>query len=110
MSRLFAFGCSFTNYKYWTWANILGSQYDEFENWGQAGAGNTFIFHSIMEADQRHRFGPGDTVIVCWTDIMREDRFIENRGWITVGNVAWAKNVYTKEFVDEVNEQGNPVE
>lgn len=108
MSRLFTFGCSFTNYKYWTWANILGTQYDEFQNWGQAGAGNSFIFHSVMEADQRYRFGPGDTVIVCWTDIMREDRYIESRGWITLGNVAWADNVYKKEFIESgVCEQGN---
>lgn len=108
MQRLFAFGCSFTNYKYWTWANILSQQYDWFENWGQAGAGNAFIFHSVMEADQRHRFQDGDTVIVCWTDIMREDRYIEKRGWITLGNVAWADNVYRKEFIDSgVCEHGN---
>jgi len=99
-NRLFAFGCSFTNYKYWTWANILAHKYDAFENWGQAGAGNQFIFHSFMEADQRHRFGAGDTVIVCWTDVMREDRYAQGRGWLTPGNVGWADTVYTKEFID----------
>ncbi len=108
MTRLLTFGCSFTNYKYWTWANILATQYNEFENWGQAGAGNPYIFHSVMEADQRRRFGGGDTVIVCWTDIMREDRYIEKRGWITLGNVSWADNVYRKEFIDSaVCEHGN---
>jgi len=106
-NRLFAFGCSFTNYKYWTWANILAQQYDEFENWGQSGAGNQFIFHSFMEADQRHRFGAGDTVIVCWTDVMREDRYAQGRGWLTLGNVAWANKIYTKEFIDSgVCQQG----
>jgi|694.fasta_scaffold11565_21 hypothetical protein len=99
-NRLFTFGCSFTNYKYWTWATILSHQYSEFENWGQAGAGNQFIFQSFMEADQRHGFGAGDTVIVCWTDVMREDRYVQGRGWLTLGNVAWADKIYTKEFID----------
>lgn len=106
MSRLLAFGCSFTSYHWSTWADILAPEFDEFENWAAAGAGNHFIFNSVMEADQRRRFGPKDTVIVCWTSVMREDRYLDNRGWITLGNVTTA-NVYTKEFVaDLVSERG----
>lgn len=78
MSRLFTFGCSFTNYCWSTWADCLAPEFDNFENWGQIGGGNHYIFNSIMEADQRNYFGAGDTVMVCWTSIDREDRYINN--------------------------------
>lgn len=104
--RLFAFGCSFTRYRWMTWADILGSQYDEYYNWGQAGAGNLYIFNSIMEADQRYEFTANDTVVVCWTDVMREDRYVGYR-WLTLGNIGLNK-IYTKEFIADVaSERGN---
>lgn len=105
MKRFFAFGCSFTNYAWSTWADIIGAEFDISQNWGQTGAGNQYIFNSIVEANQRHCFGPNDTVVVCWTNVMREDRYIENR-WVTLGNVA-TSNIFTKEFVaDAVCERG----
>lgn len=86
MTRLFAFGCSFTNYRWSTWADCLASEFDHFENWGQSGGGNGYIFNSVMEADQRNCFGAGDTVIVCWTGHMRDDRYAEGK-WHTIGNI-----------------------
>jgi hypothetical protein len=86
MTRLFTFGCSFTNYRWSTWADCLAPEFDYFENWGQSGAGNHYIFNSIMEADQRQMFGPNDTVIVCWTTATREDRYVQGR-WQTLGNM-----------------------
>lgn len=104
--RLFAFGCSFTNYRWPTWADILGAQYAEYQNWGQAGAGNHYIFNAVQECDQRYHWTATDTVIVCWTNIMRDDRYMHGRGWITLGNVMDAK-IYTKEFLtDHVSERG----
>jgi hypothetical protein len=43
--RVFAFGCSFTGYKYPTWANIMGKHISqaEFYNFGRSGGGNVFI-------------------------------------------------------------------
>jgi hypothetical protein len=86
MTRLFTFGCSFTNYRWSTWANCLGPEFDFFENWGQGGAGNHYIFNSVMEADQRYNFGVDDTVIVCWSTYMRDDRYIDHR-WHTLGSM-----------------------
>ena len=37
MSRLFTFGCSFTNYAWPTWADFLGLEFEHFENWGVSG-------------------------------------------------------------------------
>ena len=105
MSRLFAFGCSFTNYRWSTWADCLAPEFDSFENWGQAGGGNHYIFNSVMEADQRHHFGTGDTVIVCWTSSTRDDRYVDGR-WHTLGNM-FACPIYNTEYLKtHVDERG----
>jgi hypothetical protein len=102
--RLFTFGCSFTNYHWSTWADCLAPQFDSFENWGQSGAGNHYIFNSIMEADQRHYFGAGDTVVVCWTNVMREDRYTDC--WQTLGNITTCP-IYDLGYVrDAITERG----
>jgi hypothetical protein len=106
MTRLFTFGCSFTNYRWSTWADCLAPEYDYFENWGQSGAGNHFIFNSIMECDQRHKLGYNDTVMVCWSDIMREDRYT-NR-WQTLG-LAANNSLYSKEYVVSMTARGQLV-
>ena len=105
MTRLFAFGCSFTNYRWSTWADALAPEFDSFENWGQSGAGNEFIFNSVMEADQRQQFGAGDTVIVCWTTATREDRYVNER-WHTLGNM-FDCPIYNKDYLTtHVDERG----
>lgn len=89
MKRLFTFGCSFTQYWRWpTWADALGRQAPWFENWGLCGAGNCYIFYSIMECHRRYRLGPDDSVRVMWSNTSREDRYVENK-WLEGGNVYW---------------------
>jgi hypothetical protein len=106
MKKLFTFGCSFTNYRWSTWADCLAPEFDYFENWGQAGGGNHYIFNSVMEADQRYSFGSDDTVVVCWTSIDREDRYIQDR-WHTPGNVHFAKTVYHPDYLrSHIDERG----
>ena len=85
MNRLFTFGCSYTSYVWSTWADILGQSAQEFQNWGMLGTGNQFIFNSVYECNQRNRLQPSDTVIVCWTNAMRDDRYTNN--WNTLGNI-----------------------
>jgi hypothetical protein len=105
MKRLFTFGCSFTNYRWDTWADCLAPEFDYFENWGQAGGGNHYIFNSLMEADQRHQFGKNDTVIVCWSTYMRDDRYVNGR-WHTIGNM-FSTPIYNTEYLKtHVDERG----
>jgi len=105
MRRLVTFGCSFTNYRWSTWADCLAPEFDSFENWAQSGAGNEFIFNSVMEADQRQLFGPNDTVIVCWTTPTREDRYVQGR-WHTLGNM-FSCPIYNKEYLEShIDERG----
>jgi hypothetical protein len=95
--RFFAFGCSFTNYAWPTWADILGRNYIEYFNYGQYGSGNHYIFNALMEADQYHKISKDDLVIVQWSCSSREDRY-KNEKWITTGGVA---NYYTDEELNK---------
>lgn len=99
--RLFTFGCSFTNYVWPTWADIMSHDYDYFENWGKIGAGNHFILYSLIEAIQRKNITKSDTVAVMFTSIGREDRWIKGQ-WLTPGSV-YASQLdenYIKNFTD----------
>ena len=111
MGRLFTFGCSFTQYKWPTWADILGRQFDYYENWGKAGAGNQYIVNSITEAHLRNKFTPDDTIVVMWTSFLRLDMYtdknvnfnnrIYKQGWFTPGNLdGWTKEMYGDKFCD----------
>ena len=101
MSRLFAFGCSSTRYIWPTWADILGLEYDEFYNWGQGGAGNHFIFYTLVEAIERHKITSSDSVYIMWSSIGREDRFIKG-DWFTPGSVY--NGEYPQEYVEKFAE------
>jgi len=55
-----------------------------------------------MEADQRHKFTAGDTVVICWTNVMREDRYTHN--WQTHGNITTCQyydDAYVRKYVSE---------
>jgi hypothetical protein len=73
--RLFTFGCSITRYNYPTWADIIGQNFKYYENLGQPGCGNQYIFNSIIECDQRNHFTKDDTVLVMWTAVHRIDYY-----------------------------------
>lgn len=97
--RLFTFGCSFTNFSWPTWADILGREFDVFENWGRNGAGNCFMLHSLTECNQRNKLTPSDTVIIMWSSIDRQDRWI-NGSWRTDGGVYNGQPEYNKQYLD----------
>ena len=100
MHKLYTFGCSFTQYWRWpTWADALGREYNQFENWGLCGAGNSYILWSLIECNQRCRLSSTDEVWIMWTNTSREDRYVKDR-WIEGGNVYWsAGNQLPAEYV-----------
>lgn len=95
--RFFAFGCSFTSYKWMTWADIIGNDIEYYENWAEKGAGNYFIFNSVIEADTRHNFNKDDLVMIFWTTKQREDRYLENK-WIHA-TPASVESTYSKDWI-----------
>jgi hypothetical protein len=96
-NRLFTFGCSFTNFRWPTWADILARQFENYENWGRSGAGNFFIFNSVVEAVKRRNINKDDTVIVMWSSIAREDRYVKNH-WLLSGSI-YTQTIYDENFV-----------
>lgn len=77
MSRLFVSGCSFT--QHWpaiTWPWFLSQYFDETYNFGWSGAGNEYIFHSIINADIQYNFNENDVVIIAWSGFLRFDNII----------------------------------
>lgn len=73
--RLYTFGCSMTQYRWPTWADIIGTCWNEFENWGRTGAGNQYIFNSVIECDARNNFNSNDTILIMWSGIARIDYY-----------------------------------
>ena len=83
MSRLFVFGCSFTNYVWPTWADLLSLEFDYYENWGIPGIGNRAILERLTECHIRNKLTKDDTVIVQWSSHLRND---------------WYKDFYNKDI------------
>jgi hypothetical protein len=105
--RLFTFGCSFTNYRFPTWAHILSKSMHEgceFHNLGRGSGGNLFIANRITEANKKFKFNEDDLVVVMWSTLCREDRFV-NDNWLLAGNIftqGYYPDSFVKEFSDPV--------
>lgn len=100
--RFFAFGCSMTSYGWPTWADIIAQEIPESYNYGQSGGGNLFISCQVTEANLRYKFNSEDLVIIMWTGISREDRYI-NGNWLTPGNI-YSQNYYDDTFVQNFSD------
>lgn len=98
VKRVFAFGCSFTNYFWSTWAEIVALDLNaDLYNYGRSGAGNTFIANTVAQADAVYKFNKDDLVIVSWTNVCREDRW-RGQGWVTPGNI-FTQVQYDQDYV-----------
>lgn len=98
IKRLFTFGCSFTKYHWSCWPEIIAEELNiPVYNYGESGAGNQFISNMISQADQKHKFDTDDLVMVCWSNVCREDRW-NNGQWFTPGNI-YTQNIYDDEYV-----------
>jgi len=97
--RFFAFGCSFTMYHWVTWADIVAYSYPDakYFNFGVNGGGNQQILSRIMEADQLYKFTKDDLIIVQWTNVAREDRYLDGH-WATGGNV-YSNSLFDEQFI-----------
>lgn len=73
--RLFTFGCSLTQYQYPTWADILGKEWEYYENWGKPGSGNLYILNSLIECLHRNKLSKNDHVMIMWTGLSRIDYY-----------------------------------
>lgn len=79
--RFFAFGCSFTDYKWPMWPEVISNYIPNYYNFGCAGCDNRTIFLRILEADALYNFNEEDLVIVMWTTIWRDTIFDPKIKW-----------------------------
>lgn len=85
--RLLVFGCSFTDYAWPTWADIIAEDLGcDYENWAQGGGGNQQMARRLMYRLAEQPLDPQDWVMVQWSSLSREDRFIGS--WRCQGSVA----------------------
>ena len=98
--RIFIFGCSFTKYKWPTWADMV--TYANFStpvyNWGKEGIGNVAIMHKMLECDLTHQFTNRDLILVQWSTWTREDRFTTTWG---DGGSVFNNPRFDKHFIDK---------
>ncbi len=105
VKRLFAFGCSFTQYSWSTWPEMVAYDLEiPFYNYGKSAAGNQYIANSIVQANIIHKFNKDDLIMVSWTNVCREDRWRQNN-WVNTGNI------YTQGFFDDkfIKEWADPI-
>jgi hypothetical protein len=99
--RVFLFGCSFTNYIWPTWGNIIGYEAPNalVYNLGQQGGGNLYITERIIACNQKFKFNKDDLIAIMWSTHFREDRYIKN-GWTTPGNI-YSQTFYDQNFLEK---------
>lgn len=97
--RIFAFGCSFTNYWWPTWADILAHDSGcKFYNFGVMGTGNVSIFSRLVQADNKYKFSPLDKIYILWSGWHRHDKILDDGNWHQTGSVhVW----HTKKWIKE---------
>jgi hypothetical protein len=85
----------------------MSSAYDETYNYGQSGAGNEYIYHSIVDADTDLQLNKDDTVVIAWSGYYRFERFKKFdtcTKWLTKGDWSYDPNFKTLEQF--VNDEG----
>lgn len=89
MGRIFTFGCSFTQYCWPTWADII-LKGNEGYNLGICGGGHDMILYRLMEANRKFRFTKDDKIIVIFTTPLRWDLIYDvnkKLEWSMHGNI-----------------------
>jgi hypothetical protein len=83
-----------------TWPSVIALELQApYYNYGGAGGGNQYIFNTIMQADAFYKFNENDLIIISWTNVCREDRFLKDR-WICPGNI-YTQTIYDDTFVEK---------
>ena len=107
-SRIFCFGCSFTDFPWPTWATILQKDLDiPVYNWGLTGVGNRAIFSRMIQCDIKHKFTERDLIMVVWSSWTREDRYIAG-SWTQGGNVL-SHLYYDRNFITKYWDRENDI-
>lgn len=99
--RIFAFGCSYTNYLWDTWADILKKDLEKthvkFYNYGVPGSSNEGIARRVQEANLIHYYNDRDAILIVWSGWGREER-IYKEGWRRSGSIFLSDKKFAKRY------------
>ena len=87
-SRYFAFGCSYVDSRWGTVADLIGANFDDYYNFGNAGCCNTFILNRLIEADNLLKFNSTTDFITVGVTGIGRFSFVDKdeKIWITAGD------------------------
>jgi hypothetical protein len=84
--RCFAFGCSYTKYRWPTWADVIGENFHFYKNYGRGGASNLYILQKFIQANDLYKFTKDDVILVMLTGFGRFT-YYENNALHTHGEI-----------------------
>lgn len=98
--RFFVFGCSFTNYRWPTWADIVAQEMPDafYVNAGASGAGNQYIAAQVSQHIRMFNIGKDDLIGIMWSGVYREDKYKDGK-WITPGNI-YTQSTYDEHYIN----------
>ena len=72
-NRFFTLGCSFTNWHWPTWANLLHKEYPHLKlyNYAKPALGNSYIAVMLDQLDKHYELQRTDLVAICWSTFGR---------------------------------------
>lgn len=72
------FGCSYTKFKWYTWADFLKVNVKKSKNYGLSGSSNEFICRQILKNGKEH-----NNVVVMWSgyDRIHNDYYLKHNGY-----------------------------
>ena len=104
-SKYLAFGCSYTQYGYPTYADFIGQAFDVRENLGQSGAGNRYIFHKVvatldMLKRNKIKLTKDDLITIQWSGLPREDKLRTGVHYFETPGYLGSQGVFPDEYVN----------
>ena len=70
--RIFTFGCSFTEYTWPTWADMILYN-NEGVNYGICGGGFENILNNLVQCDFDYKLTPEDVIVIVYPNLLRWD-------------------------------------
>ena len=101
MTRLYVLGCSFSNYAWPTWADMLGLEYDTYENWAFPGLGNRAIADRVAEIHARNNPNKKRYCYLQWTSLRHDWHATDNRPKITLAGKHLVYTIINEELYNE---------
>ena len=100
--KFIAIGCSFTQFMWMTWADILALDFncniDTYINLAHPGCGNQYIFSQLVGMDALGELTPDTCVAICWSTTTRHDTYISPAHWTGNGDIQFNPN-FSDDFI-----------